>query len=391
MTTAEEARSTITLVNKSMVWIDRVVAVILSAYGVILVSGLVHNDREHSGALAAVMVLLMTSPVAWRRKAPVAVAAVLAAGAILNPLVVGDMIRCGPALPALLLCSYAIGRKPERLSRQAAWAGLSLLLAAATVQCFTDPQLNAGVMVAMAPLILGLYGAGLAVRSHSQMAAELEQRNSDLRRQKQRRAELAVQADRARIAEGLDASLNAQISGMSAAATTGRCALQTAEATNTAQEAFAAIQDQGRQTLGHMRRMVGTMLQPGTQPKAPQPSLSQLDRLVTRSAPGVDVRLHVTGAPTTLPAGLEVSAYRTLEHLLDAFGDGSGSSIDVGVDFAAEALSLRVSGPTPPAVDRQAALASAQARVDVHHGFMSSSFPGNRWETSVTLPLDDRA
>jgi hypothetical protein len=108
---------------------------------VILVSGAVHGNTKHVGAAASVMVLLMTLPVVWRRRAPVVVAAVLAVGAVLNPLLIGDMIRCGPALPALLFCAYAVGRRLDRLSRAAAGAALACLLLSATVQCFTDPNL----------------------------------------------------------------------------------------------------------------------------------------------------------------------------------------------------------------------------------------------------------
>jgi signal transduction histidine kinase len=381
---------TIGAVNKALLRIDLVVAVLLSAFGVVLVSGLVHGNTKHSGPAAAVMVLLMTLPVAWRRRAPVAVAVVLAAGAVLNPLIIGDMIRCGPALPALLLCAYAVGRHPERLGWPAVTAALACLLLSATVQCFTDPNLDGAVMVVMAPLIVGLYWVGLVVRSRTNLAGELEQRNEELRQQRQRRAELAVQADRARIAEGLDASLKAQIVEMGAAAANGRHALHGTDNTADAGQAFAAIQLQGRETLAHMRQVVGTLLQPEPASMSPQPSLSQLDGLLSRAG-SADVSLHVTGVPKALPSGLELSAYRTLEHLLDAYGKTPVHHIDVEVDFAADALTLKVSGPVPPVVDMQAALASAQTRIDLLQGSLSSGCPRDRWETLVVLPLQEGA
>src|ERR1700722_14936253 len=84
-------------VNKLWLRIDLAVGILLSVFGVYLVSGLDHHNARHAGAAAAAMVLLMTLPVAWRRQAPVAVSAVLAAGAVLNPVDIGHMIRCGPA------------------------------------------------------------------------------------------------------------------------------------------------------------------------------------------------------------------------------------------------------------------------------------------------------
>jgi signal transduction histidine kinase len=377
-------------VSKFWQLIDVMSAVGLSVYGIILVSGLIHNNTRHAGALAATFVLLMTLPVAWRRQAPVGVAAVLGVGAVVNLLVVGRMIRCGPALPALLLSAYAIGRYQERIGRLATIAGLGCLLGSATVQCLSDPNLQADVLAALVPMILGLYGVGRLVESRTRLTAELERRNGELGRQRARRAELAVEADRERIARGLGAGLSAEIVQMGAAAAAGRQALAEPTATSVASDAFASIQQQGRETLTRMRRVVGTLLDPEPPTASPQPSLSQLDALLAKAGTA-DVHLHVSGAPKQLPSGLELSAYRTLEHLLDAYRENAGQRIDIEVDFAAEALSMRTTGPVPPAVDRNAALASARARVELHRGSISSACLDDRWETNVNLPLPDGA
>jgi signal transduction histidine kinase len=293
--------------------LDVAVGLALSAFGIILVSGADSANSKHTGAAAAAMVLLMTLPVVWRRRAPAVVAAVLAVGAVLNPVVIGDLVRCGPALPALLLCAYSVGRKPVRLGWAVTGFALGCLLLSAVVQCFTDPNLNPPVMVALTPLILGLYFAGRLIRSRTGLGEELDLRNEQLRQQRARRADLAVQADRARIAEGIEDSLNARISEMEVAAEWGREALGR-ESTPSAVAAFGVIQQRGRETLTHMRQVVGTLLEPDA--VQPQPSLSQLDRLLKRAG-SADIHLHVSGQPRPLPAGIELSAYRTLEHLLD--------------------------------------------------------------------------
>jgi signal transduction histidine kinase len=384
MTTASAPRLTISDMTKRVPLSDAVIAVGLSAYGVILVCGAVANNTKHSGVFASVMVLFMTLPVAWRRCAPLAVAAVLAGGAVLNVALVGDMIRCGPALPALLLCAYSVGRRPLRLRNGSAPLALACLLFSAVLQCATDPNLQLDVMVALAPMIVGLYAAGRLVDARTHLAADLEQRNAELRHQRQRRAAVAVEADRARIAEGLEAELNAQISEMGAAAANGRRALALERSPEAAQVAFGTIQQRGRETLAHMRQMVGTLLEPGS--PEPQPSLSQLDRLLERAG-SADLHLHVTGAPRVLPPGVELAGYRTLEHLLNAYGDVPGARIDVEVDFAAEALELTVRGPVPDPLGLRTAVAAAQARLEVHHGSLSSSCPAGRWEATALIPL----
>jgi hypothetical protein len=229
-------------VSKFWQLIDVMSAVGLSVFGIFLMSGLDRGNTRHAGALAATLVLLMTLPVAWRRQAPVTVAAVLAGGAVVNLLIVGRMIRCGPALPALLLSAYAIGRYQDRIGRLATIGGLGCLLGSATVQCLTDPNLQADVMVALVPMILGLYGVGRLVESRTRLTTELQRRNDELGRQRARRAELAVEADRERIAQGLGAGLGAEIVQMGAAAAAGRRALQEPAAMTVASDAFASIQ-----------------------------------------------------------------------------------------------------------------------------------------------------
>ena len=133
-----------------------------------------------------------------------------------------------------------------------------------------------------------------------------------------------------------------------------------------------------------MRQVVGTLLE--HEQLRPQPSLSQLNRLLEHAGPA-DIHFHSSGRPRSLPAGVELTIYRTLEHLLDAFSGAPGSPVDVNVDFADEVLSLTVRGPTPAAMDLQAALTAAQARIEVHHGFLASDCLAGRWEATARLPL----
>jgi signal transduction histidine kinase len=365
--------------------LDVVLGVGLAGFGIALVTGLTNSPGRHGGVAAALAVLTMTLPVVWRRRAPVVVAMVLGAGALLNAAAIGRMVRCGPALPALLLGAFALGRQPYRYSRRLVSLAIGCLFVSAVVQSFDDPNLNAGVIVALVPMIVALYGIGRLVESRSKLVTDLGERNEALRQQRARIAEVAMQADRERIAEGLDESLTARITEMATAARAGQQALAEDRRQDVAQAAFVTIERRGRETLQHMRQVVGALLETGA-PSEPQPTLRQLDRLVQR--PGrADVQVHVTGRPRVLPAGVELSGYRTIEHLLDAFGDTPGGRIDIHVDFGADVLELTVRGPAVAAVDQHAALAAAEARVAVHHGSLSSARPGDKWEATARLPL----
>ena len=83
----------------------------------------------------------MILPMAWRRPAPLAAAAVMAAAALFNGLVFGPVVRCGAFLPAIFLVAYAVG---VRRDRAASAAGLLLCAAAVVAEGLYDPQIEGG-------------------------------------------------------------------------------------------------------------------------------------------------------------------------------------------------------------------------------------------------------
>ena len=364
---------------------DITLGAVISGYAVAHALNLVGSTSPNDGGAAAVAILLMTAPIIWRRRAPVAVAVALGLGAVLNEVLIGPIVRCGPCLPALLIAAFSLGRWAPNLRWRAVTSAIGALFVSSVVQCATDPQLDLSVLVALVPLILALYGTGRLLASRTALVARLSANNEQLRRQREQIAQLAIQADRARIADGLNGSLSGRINDMAIAARSGREALTDPTATDSAEQAFEAIGRGGRETLQHMRQMVGTLLETGA-PIRPQPTLNELGQLA-RQTRAANVRVHVSGEPRVLPAGVELAGYRTVEHLLDAFRPNRSAGIDVYVDFGPDTLQLTVRGPVEAIADQQAALAAAQARLAVHSGTLSSTEPDGTWEATARLPL----
>jgi signal transduction histidine kinase len=359
-------------------WGDLALAVILSLYAVALVGG-VFRTVPHSGAVAAVAVLAMTLPVAWERRAPLTAAAAVAAGAAANELFIGPMVRCGPGLPAVFVIAFFAG---TRLDGRRLVIAAALCLVAVIVQAFFDPQLGAGFLVAGVPVVAGSCLAGRLVRSRGLAAAALRERNARLREQRAQTAQLAVAADRARVAGDLDEFLRDRITTMAAAAAAGR-ELITADPA-AAQGAFAAVENSGRAALAQMRDVVGTLREERL--TGPQPVLAQLGSLL-ESATSSDARLRVEGSPRVLPAGLELSAYRIVEHLLAALQDAPGARVDVRVRFGPDALELDVAGPVGRRADPVTAFAVARERVALLGGTLRIETCPGRWAALVRLPL----
>ena len=363
--------------------LDLAAAVILSGYAVALVSGVIHTSHPHGGAAASVAVLAMTLPVAWRRPAPLAAAAVMAAATLLNGLVFGPIVRCGAFLPAIFLVAYAAG---VRRDRAASTAGLLLCAAAVVAEGLYDPQIEGGGLIFVLPVLAAFFASGRLVRARMATAAALRKSSAELRRQREETARLAVLADRARVTADLEQSLHAQIGGLASAAADGLGALAGDPAGDpaAARQALASIERDGRAVLGHLREVLSALQErPPGEPQSSEPLLNEPQPRATTA----DARLTVDGSPRTLPAGLELSGYRIVEHLLLALEDAPESAVDVRLSFTPDALELHVSGPPAANVDLRAVLAAARERAGLHGGTVDSRLAGGMCYATATLPL----
>ena len=359
---------------------DVALALLLSAFGVKSTSGLAGALYPHQGLAASLAVLVMTMPVVFARRYPLATAAMLAAGAALNWGAIGDMVRCGAALPAVFYVAYTIGSRCTRWTETV--LGTALLTINLTCQAYSDPQLGPEVLEYMVPIALGFTVAGRLLQGHEAIVARLRDRTAELRDQREQNARLAVVAEQARIADGLDGFLQERIGQIAAAAATGQATLA-AKPDNT-RDTFIAIQGIGRETLTHMRGIVTNLRNEA--PTEPQPVIAQLDRLLVQSTQA-RTRLQVTGDPRLLPPGVELTGYRIVEHLLVALDNDPTVQIDVAVHFGPDALEVTVAGPSARHSAVQSALAAATERAALHGGTLRTQARAGRREMVVLLPL----
>jgi signal transduction histidine kinase len=358
---------------------DGLLAVVLSTFAVLLTSGATHSGHPHGGFWASLAVLMMTVPVSWRRRAPLAAAATLAAGAVFNGIVIGTMVRCGATLPALALVMFSVGLRCERPK---ALAGLALGVIAVVAQAQWDPNLTLGFAAPGSVFVLALWGVGRLARSRERMVANLRERTRELGEQRERTAKLAVAAERARVAAGVDGLLQERIGTLAGEAARGREEVD--EQPELARETLSSIEHEGRRTLTQMREIVGSLREDA--PTEPQPGLGDLDGLLAR-ATTADVRLRVLGDRRELPAGLELSGYRIVEHLLATLQDDPEVHADVTLSVAGDVLEITVAGPARDGVDSHAALAGAREWVALHGGQLEAHARAGRSQTIARLPL----
>lgn len=338
------------------------------------------DDVVHQPSYAAcVSFFLIMLPLAWRRAAPLAAAGATLGLLLANIALFGEFVRCGILIPVGMVLLFSVG---AQLSGRSSWIGLGLMQAFFLAICLFDSDEGAQLdaFLFLAPVALAVWGAGRLLHSRSKVSATLSARTAELREARDRRAQLEVTADRARVSGELDELLHRRLGELAAMAEAGGA---TSDAAAAAEAALLEIESESRRTLDQMRTVVGVLRDgPETDGREPQPTLTHLEALLLR-ARGGDARLIVEGNPRVLPAGVELAAYRIVEHLLDTLED---VPVDVTVRFGDDALELAVAGPARRR--NAAAIKRAQERVQLHRGTLrSTTTQDGRAESVVSLPM----
>ncbi len=354
--------------------VDALAALTLTGLMVVIVHVDLYPSDPHGGLLAVAAATSMTLPVLWARRYPLAAAATVAAGGLVNWLFVGEYIRCGAAVPAAFWLACAIGL---RLSGRRATSALVLVLVGLQAMCLADAELIAISVIPLGLMVLAFWLIGRTIRSRSETNRCVAAQNAELAATREKTAQIAINSDRLRISATLDRQLQQNLAELEATALAGR---EQVDNPPSAQAAFAVIAHRGRRTLAEMREVVDAVhVDAISQPAA---GLSRLGDLVTRYGG----RLEVQGVPRPLPEHLEVSGYRVVEQLLRTFDRGSAPG-DVQVEFGTDALVLRVSGtPTSPVVTGPEVTLVRQS-VERHGGGLSLDHRADHLQWVARVPL----
>lgn len=320
--------------------------------------------------------LVATVAVLWWRRDPVAVALVATAAMGAHVLLFGWVIRCGAGLPLAFVLAFLVALAS---TIRRAVAGLVVVVVLTALVLVKDATTGPKVILVAIPVVLGLFALGWASRRRLHLSAELRRRNEELQQVRDRRVSAEVSADRSRVSNEIDGLLLERLDTMSARA---EAALD--EDPVTVRSTLAAIESDGRQALEEVREAVWSLRGDGAT-LAPAPSVAHLDTLLA-SRPAGDVRLRATGDPRALPATLELTAYRIVEHLIGALGSRA-ATVDVTLTFLADALEIRVSGPVRRGQELRAAVTKARERAAFHHGTLEVGVEGGQADVVATLPL----
>jgi signal transduction histidine kinase len=198
--------------------------------------------------------------------------------------------------------------------------------------------------------------AGRAVRVRVQLAGELHEAAQRAEEARDEEALRAVTEERRRIAREMHDVVAHSVSVMVVQAGGARRILE--RDPERAVQAARHIEDTGRAALVEMRRLLGVLHHDEDEhaARAPQPTMSAVAGLVERAREaGLPVTFEETGTRRSLPAGLDLAAFRVVqEGLTNALKYSGHSETSVRVEWGERELVLEVAdrGPGPAAREK---------------------------------------
>ncbi|HEX2313541.1 MAG TPA: histidine kinase, partial [Thermomonospora sp.] len=257
-------------------------------------------------------------PLVWRRRAPFAIALVVAAFAMgvsihHRP---GQVLQYGALVAIYTLAD--LGR--HRWQR---WGFIGALVVTIPPGALLVKDNDAGefmftLLLPMTAFLLGTLARTARERSDAlvERSAQLEREREALARERQAEAARAAAEERARIARDMHDVLAHAVSIMVVQAEAGPVVVRTDP--DQAERAFDAIADAGRDAMAQLRRMLGVLKeQQDYGVRAPQPTIDALPGLVEHvGRTQVHVRLTVEGVRRELPSDADVAAYRVVQEAL---------------------------------------------------------------------------
>lgn len=376
---------------------DALLAVLFMALGV---AELVwHIDSAYAGSaplwLSLVVALAIPVPLLFRRSAPLRALIVIAALIVVPRALLSVEVLFLDGLGVLVVALYSASRHARRprdlwsvLVPFCVFAAFSLLIPG----FFSVDELGQSV-----PIVLAAWGIGQAIRTWARSREVLRQSLDEVTTHQEHRTEEAIRAERARIARELHDVVAHCVTVM--VVQSGAARLQLATNPQASDAALLNVERTGRQALVEMRRMLGLLNEHETVTGlTPQPSLAELDALAASfAAAGMLVDVTVEGAPTQLPPGTDLSAYRIVqESLTNALAHGSPETARVVATYRPDSVEVEIvnarsrgSSGRPPGGH---GIAGMRERAQLFGGTLESGpIEGGGFRVRARFPIDGPA
>lgn len=350
-----------------------------------------HGDR----LARAAMVVWFAAPLAWRRRRPLPVAAVICAGIAVQLLAVAPYVPFLVGLVPMAVANYTAAAYGGRL--RLASLALVLLVESLVYARIPAERLSGEVLFGVF-VALGTWLIGDVVRTRARHAQRALGDAQVLLARSEAAAAEALAEERTRIARELHDVVAHTVSLMGVQAGAARTLLD--HDVEAARTALLEVESAARSSVAELQRLLALLRQDeGTSAeRSPQPGLGRLDELVAqvRSA-GLEVTLDTETAPVdVLPAGLDLAAFRIVQEALTNALKHAGTATRVQVVCADGRLRIEVENAAPrDGTGRRPVVAGAghgvvgmRERVQLYGGDLhASATPEGGFLVRAVLPL----
>ena len=374
-------------------WLDRwgdwsLAAVLaISAQYEIWVRPLPSDQAVTAGRPAATgLFVLATLPLAWRRRAPVAVLLTVIAAAACAAFAIRPSQGPVASYIAIVVAFYSVaancGERRALLGGGIGLAALAILIATGQPGTLAPGSL---AIFAVAWLI------GRYLRQRRSQVSGLQDRAARAEQEREEQARAAVTSERGRIARELHDIVAHSVSVMVIQAQAGQRLIGDAAQATTA---FRSIEASGREALVELRRLLAILRTADDQLAiGPQPGLGSLDSLIdqVREA-GLPVEVRIEGQQVPLPPGVDLSAYRIIqEALTNTIKHAGPATAEVVLHYGTSALKLEITDSgtaTAPGTGTGHGLIGMRERITLLAGdLVTGSRDDGGYQVRARLPL----
>jgi signal transduction histidine kinase len=354
-----------------------------------------HGHPVPHPTAALLLVAVACLVLAWRRRRPVAVLAVSSVAVAVYSLL--GYVN-GAALIAPILALYAVAAQVSVRRAAVAAVATLVLLMAATAANNPFGHISGGGFDILPGMVAAALFAGIAVANRRAYVASIQVRAEQDARQR-------VDEERLRIARELHDVVAHTMATINVQAGVAAHVLSTRP--EAAAESLQAIKTASKEGLRELRAILNVLRQADeADPTQPVPRTAELETLIAgaRQA-GLATTFTVTGAPVSLPAAVDLAAYRIVqESLTNAIRHAGPATASVSLSYHDGELRIDVTdtghGQPADGAGRSGAaamngghgLAGMRERAAAVGGTIETGpgpgpGPGGGWRVAARLPL----
>ena len=349
---------------------------------VLLLATIAAASRHAHASVGIGLGVAETLPLLWRRRAPIAVAAMVTAMAV-------GMIALGVwLLPfQVAIALYTVAATAER--RLAVVSGIVSIIAVAVAEVATPP-VRFGDVTWRVVFLSAAWLLGDSIGSRRAYVSEIEAKAERLEREHEAEARRAAAEEQSRIAREIHDVVAHSLSVIVIQAAAADDALE--DESSAVREPVRAIETAARSALGDLRRVLGVLRDEAAEYE-PQPALAQLDPLVERvRGTGLPVEFEIEGESRQLPAAVELSAYRIVqEALTNTLKHAEATHAHVRVRYG-EALELEIHddgrGPSNGAIAGNGLIGMRERAAMLGGELSAAPAPGGGFVVHARIPIE---